>query len=492
MTKFLHIISASSEVAPYSKSGGLADVCRALPNHLSQMGHFTTIITPFYGFMKKNPDLENLETISEDRQEILINGRPHPVKFKRKIEEKNRELAFVCNEELFGGHSKMYGYPNDNFRFLFFNKAVLFFLSLTNLSPDIIHCHDWQAGAIPNLINQDPDIYPNIKKAATVFTIHNLVFQMGGTNWWEIPEEKRDDGKNSFPEDDRRLSRANFTKRAIINADAINAVSERYAQEILTPEFGQGLDKLLLKRKNTVYGIVNGIDYAVSNPLFDNNIEVNYDWNSLHKKKKNKLALQKLTGLEQDENIPLIGMVSRLTEQKGFDLIKEIMWILVKIPLQLVIVGSGDKEYLQFFKQTAKKYPKKIGVWSPFAHDMESKIYAGSDMFLMPSRFEPCGISQMKSLRYGSIPVVHKTGGLSDTIENYNPKTGRGNGFAFTAYTREDLLIALTRAIETYQYSKIWTHLTWNAMQLSYSWKLPAKKYTNLYRIAIKKKGGAL
>src|SRR3989338_3736469 len=458
MKKSFRIISVSSEIAPYSKSGGLADVCRALPNHLSQMGHFVTMVTPFYGFMKKNPDLENRETI------------------------------FVCNEEFFGGHSKLYGYPNDNLRFLFFNKAALHFLSITDLSPDIIHCHDWQAGALPNLINQIPDKYPNLKKTAAVFTVHNLAFQMGGTNWWDIPEEKRDDGKNDFPEQEKRLQRANFVKRAVRCADVINTVSERYAQEILTPEFGQGLDKLLLKRQEDVYGIINGIDYSVSNPLFDENIEVNYDWNSLYKKKKNKLALQKLTGLEQDENIPLIGMTHRLTEQKGFDLIREIMWILIKLPLQLVIVGSGEKEYLDFFRQTAKKHPRRIGVWSPFTQDMESKIYAGSDMFLMPSHYEPCGISQMKSLRYGSIPIVHKTGGLSDTIENFNPKTGRGNGFVFTTYTKEDLLIALTRAIETHQYPEIWTHLVWEAMQLSYSWKLPAKKYVDLYKIAMKKK----
>ncbi len=438
--------------------------------------------------MKKNPDLENLETIYENKEGISINGRTYPLKLKRKKEDKLRETIFACNEEFFSGHSKLYGYPNDNLRFLFFNKATLHFLSITDLAPDIIHCHDWQAGALPNLINQNPDQYPGLKKTATVFTVHNLAFQMGGTNWWDIPEEKRDDGKNDFPELEKKLQRANFVKRAVKHADVINTVSERYAQEILTPEFGQGLDKLLLKRKDDVYGIINGIDYSVSNPLFDENIEVNYDWNSLYKKKKNKLVLQKLTGLEQDENIPLIGMTHRLTEQKGFDLIREIMWILVKLPLQLVIVGSGEKEYLNFFRQTAKKHPKRIGVWSPFTHDMESKIYAGSDMFLMPSHYEPCGISQMKSLRYGSIPIVHKTGGLSDTIENFNPKTRRGNGFVFTAYTKEDLLIAITRAIETYQYPEIWTHLIWEAMQLSYSWKLPAKKYVDLYKIAMKKK----
>ncbi|HLA25619.1 MAG TPA: glycogen/starch synthase [Patescibacteria group bacterium] len=488
MKKSLRIISVSSEVAPYSKSGGLADVCRALPNHLSQMGHFVTMVTPFYGFMKKNPDLENLETIYEDKEGISINGHSYPLRIKRKKEYNFREIIFICNEEFFGGHSKLYGYPNDNLRFLFFNKAALHFLSITDLSPDIIHCHDWQAGALPNLISQITDKYPNLKKTATVFTVHNLAFQMGGTNWWDIPEEKRDDGKNDFPEQEKRIQRANFVKRAVRCADVINTVSERYAQEILTPEFGQGLDKLLLKRQEDVYGIINGIDYSVSNPLFDENIEVNYDWNSLYKKKKNKLSLQKLTGLEQDENIPLIGMTHRLTEQKGFDLIREIMWILVKLPLQLVIVGTGEKEYLDFFRQTAKKHPRRIGVWSPFTQDMESKIYAGSDMFLMPSHYEPCGISQMKSLRYGSIPIVHKTGGLSDTIENFNPKTKRGNGFVFTAYTKEDLLIALTRAIETYQYPKIWTHLAWEAMQLSYSWKLPAKKYVDLYKIAMKKK----
>jgi len=237
-----------------------------------------------------------------------------------------------------------------------------------------------------------------------------------------------------------------------------------------------------------LYGIINGIDYTIYNPAYDKKIKYPYDWNSLRRKKKNKLLLQKKVGLEENPDTPLIGLVNRLTEQKGFNLIMENIDILMRLPLQMVIVGSGYREYVLFFRKMARKYPKKIGIYTPFTEEMASKVYAGSDMFLMPSRFEPCGLSQLISLRYGSIPIVHETGGLSDTITNFSPKTRKGNGFVFRQFNGADFLVALTRALENYKYSQTWEHLTWRAMQQTYSWVLPAKKYVRLFSIAIKNK----
>ena len=483
-TKQLRIASIASEVAPFSKTGGLADVAIALPTALSKMGHKVSIITPYYSFIKKQDlTLKDVDT----KTSVTIGKKKYSIAFKRLTLNENVNVFFINSNRLFGRRTKVYGYPDDNLRFLVFNIAALKFLEILTPRRHIIHCHDWQAGIVPDLLRRFPKKYPASKKAATIFTVHNLTFQ-SANNWWGVEEKDMDDGKGDPIQRIGNTKYLNFTQRGILYSDVINTVSERYAEEITTPEFGQGLDRLLRSRKKYLHGIINGIDYAVNNPAFDSNIAFKYDWNSLRRKKKNKLELQKIVGLERNPDIPLIGVVNRLTEQKGFNLIMESIDVLMRQKLQIVIVGSGFKEYILFFKKYARKFPKKLGIYTPFTEAMESKVYAGSDMFLMPSRFEPCGISQLKSLRYGSIPIVHETGGLSDTISNYNPKTRKGNGFVFKHFGREEFLIALTRALENYKYTQAWETLTWNAMQQTYSWELPAKKYISLYAIAKKNK----
>lgn len=486
--KTLKIVTISSEVSPFSKTGGLADVARSLSKALARLRHQVVIITPFY---EKIIDKEkyNLKLIKENFILELDKENEVSVDFWQGELSKGVPVYFIGNKKYFSRHHHLYGSKHENARFLLFNLAALHLLELINFQPNIIHCHDWQTGILPYLLRKKLKFknHPFYKNIATLFTIHNLIFQMG-KNWWEIPLDKRDNGRKALPLfNDPALENINFAKRGILYTTVINAVSERYAREILTPKFSQGLQRALKKRKKDLFGIINGIDYRVHNPAFDKNIWYNYDWNSLDKKKKNKLKLQKMVGLEEREDVPLIGLTSRLTEQKGFDLLRETMWILVKLKLQIVMVGGGEKEYIRYFKKKAKQYPHKFGLYTPFSEEIESKIYAGSDMFLLPSRFEPCGISQLKSLRYGSIPIVHKTGGLSDTITDFNPRTGEGNGFTFSDYTREDFLIALARAMENYKYSQVWTHLTWRAMQETFSWDLPAKKYVDLYRKAIKR-----
>ena len=490
MSRQLQIASISSEVSPFSKTGGLADVSRDLPKTLVQLGQRVIIITPLY---EKIIDKEknNLKLIKENFTLELDKDNKTSVDFWQGELAKDLPIYFIGNKKYFSHQEgqSLYSSKDENARSLVFSLAALHLLLLIDFQPDIIHCHDWQTGILPYLLRKKLRFknHPFYKNIATLFTIHNLIFQMG-KNWWEVLPDKRDDGRRVLPLfNDQNLADINFTKRGILYSDLINTVSERYAKEILTPEFGQGLERILKNREKDVFGIINGIDYKVHNPVFDKNIWYNFDWNSLDKKKKNKLELQKMVGLEEKEDIPLIGLANRLTEQKGFNLIKETVNILVKLKLQIVMVGSGEKEYISFFKKLAKKYPKKIAIHTPFSEEIESKILAGSDMFLLPSRFEPCGISQLKSLRYGSVPIVHRTGGLSETIVDFDPKTGGGNGFTFPTYTKEDFLIALTRALENYKYPQTWTHLTWRAMQESFSWELPAKKYIELYEKAVKK-----
>lgn len=483
MKRKFRILSVSAEVAPFAKIGGLADVAAALPKELAAQGYEVALIAPLYGFIKQQPI--PLEPMGE-RIRISIGSGTYTAKFYRSELASRVPIFFVSNHEFFGRHTRIYGYPDDNLRFMFFDRAVVRFIKAGHWKPDIIHCHDWPSGLIPNYLKTKFSRDPALKSVATLYTIHNLPFQLGN-DWWRIPPRQRDDGRNSPTEKLPGLNVVNFAKRAIMNADVINTVSERYAREILTPEFGQDLDPLLRRRSDDVFGIVNGIDYSVFNPVYDKNIAENYDWNRLDKKRLNKLALQRKVGLETKADLPLIGVVNRLTEQKGFDLLREIANVLMKLPLQLVIVGSGHREYVKYFERLSHQYPKKVGFYSPFTEKLASLTYAGSDMFLLPSRYEPCGISQMISLRYGSIPIVRETGGLSDTITNFNPKTQKGNGFVFSEYTREDFLIAIVRALETYRYPRVWEHLTWRAMRTSYSWEVPARKYAQLYRLAIRK-----
>lgn len=482
MLKIAHV---SSEIAPYVKTGGLGDVTRTLPRALKGLGHEVIVVAPYYRLVREKPLKK--ETLPW-KETVTIAGEDYNFSARKVISPGGFPVFFIAQEKLFGSRRRIYGYPDDGLRFFFFNLAALKLLEKIGFSPDVIHCHDWQAGLIPNWLElKKPSFF---RKTATCYTIHNLLWQ-GPFDWWKLPSEKRDPNWGLPPLDDpEKIRWINFAKRGILHADVINAVSSRYAREILTPELGEGLDKYLKKRKDDVYGIVNGIDYHVYNPLFDENIYFNYDYDSLDKKLRNKRALQRDLGLEVGGHIPMIGIANRLTEQKGFELIMKIIDPLLRMDLQIVVVGTGLERYRKFFRDQAKIHPESVAIVSPYSEKMARRIYAASDMYLMPSRFEPCGISQMISLRYGSIPIVRETGGLSDTITDFNPKTGRGNGFVFRSYTSRDLLVAIARAVETHKYQRIWEHLTWRAMKQSFSWEIPAKKYVTLYRKAIRKVKG--
>ena len=516
MTKFpnqLKIASISAEVDPYSKTGGLADVARSLPKALKRQGHDVVVITPFYSEII-DPEKYHLKKIAEDVTIIIDNSNKVKVNFWRGYLMEDLPIYFIENEQYFSRRKDLYGSSHENARFLIFCLAALKLLIKIRFEANIIQCHDWHTGLIPYFLKRDFQTSSILKNAVSVLTIHNLTFQFGH-NWWEIPPEKRDSGRNGLPNfNELEVENINFAKRGIINADIINAVSEQYAEEILTKDFGQDLHRLLKNREDRVFGIVNGIDYKDYNPHNDPGLYRNYDWHNFKVKEKNKLHLQKKYGLEQNVKIPLICMTSRVAEQKGFDLVREIADILFQFNVQLIVLGDGDVKIITEFKELQKKYSKKFvhlffkcegnsnlitklrkkhekyfgdltnSFFEP-AFLQETSIFAASDFILIPSRFEPCGLTQMKSMRYGCVPIARYVGGYVDTVYDYNPRNHTGNGFVFRKYDSRAMLIAISRAIETFKRKDEKNYLTEKVMRQSFSWEYPARKYVQLFYKAL-------
>lgn len=487
--KRLKIVSISSEVAPYSKTGGLGDVARSLPKALKRLGHNVICITPLYGQVidKKKNDLkliyENIKVYLNSKDAIRVN-------YWKGYSMKGLPIYFIENKKYFSKRKTLYGSTHENVRFLIFDVAALKLISLLKFEADIVHCHDWQTGLIPFYLKTQFRYSHTLRKAKTIFTIHNLIFQMG-VNWWEVPPKKKDYGRKRIPHiTDPELEYINFAKRAILSADIINTVSEQHKEELMTKKYGQDLDRILRNREERLFGIVNGIDFKEFNPINDLGIHKNYDYQKIHRKKLNKKYLQKKFSLPQDEKIPVIGMVTRIAEQKGFDLLFDALDAIMNLNVQLIIMGGGDKNYVNRIKSFIKKYPKKINAHLKFNTKDATKVYAGSDMFLMPSRIEPCGVTQLIAMRYGSIPIARHIGGLIDTITDFNPGTKKGNGFIFNKYDSRELLIAITRALENYKHKYVWRNLITRAMKESNSWEIPAKKYVALYKKALNIKNG--
>ncbi len=483
--KNLKIVSIASEVDPFAKSGGLADVARSLPKSLYRLGHEVIIITPLYGKVM-DKDKFHLEQIYQDVNLHIDSNNTVKVSYYRGELLPGLKVYFVGNDKYFSRRKDLYGSTHENARFYLFSVAALKLISLLKFKADIIHCHDWHTGLIPYLKKTRFKASKTLAQAATVFTIHNLTYQLG-SNWWEVPVKNRDQGKKALPEfSDPALEYINFAKRGILSADIINTVSETYAQEILRKHFGQDLHRILLNRQHKLFGVVNGIDYNEYNPKTDKGLHKNYTPETLAKKKNNKRYLQEHYQLPVKDNFPLIGLTSRIVEQKGFDLILEVLPTILLRDVQLIIMGDGDKEYLKKLNKLKKKFPEKLQI-VPFDSEMETSIYAGADMFLLPSRFEPCGINQLIGLRYGCVPIVRSTGGLGDTVDNFSPdEKPQGNGFTFKNYSNKELLVAITRALETYKYKEVWQDLVKRGMQASFSWELPAQRYLQLYKKAKK------
>lgn len=475
----LKILLTSAEVTPFAKTGGLADVAGSLPKALKHQGHDVRIAMPKY---KQITEGEYLLDYPVEMDHHLETG----IIKQTRLKGKNMEIpVYLIDNYKYFYRDSIYGYGDEAERFNFFSKAVLNMLPQLDFQPDIIHCNDWQCGMIPLSLKTKYAEDPFYNRIATLFTIHNIQYQ------------------GVFPKNTLRLvglgdeyfspellefyGQVNFMKAGILFADLISTVSKKYALEIQTPEFGERLDGLLRKRAQDLYGIINGIDYEELNPATDKYIYYNYTVDSIELKKENKKALQQEMGFPISDT-PLIGIITRLVDQKGLDLIAEIFDQIMELGVQFVLLGSGEDYYQRLFAELKMKYPQQTAVNIGFNVELAQKIYAGSDIFLMPSRFEPCGLSQMISLRYGTIPLVRSVGGLADTIEDYNPETDKGNGFSFKPYDAQELLNTITRAVDIYRKRpELWKRLIVRGMKSDFSWERSAKEYVEIYRKAIDK-----
>jgi starch synthase len=490
----LKIAIVSSEVVPFAKTGGLADVAGALPKVLSKLGHEVKVFLPKY----KMVDDQKFNLIDKkiESTKILIGEKQIELGLKSaKLTDSKAEFLFLVNDfyylrdELYRDNSTGLDYIDNDERFILLARGALEVLKKLNWQPDIIHCNDWQSGLIPAYLKTLYKDDPFFKNTATLFSIHNLAYQ------GNFPSETFDklglDRSLFCPASPFEFwSKVSFLKAGIVYTDIVNTVSPTYALEIQSgPEYGYGLEGVLFSRKDDLFGIINGIDYDIWNPKTDELIPYKYDPDDLSGKEKNKEYLLKTSKLPLDKKRTLlIGVISRLADQKGFDLIAQISERLLSLDLKIVILGTGDEKYHLLFTNMQKKFPHKIKVTLGFDNKLAHLIEAGSDMFLMPSGYEPCGLNQLYSLKYGTVPIVRHTGGLADTIQDYNPITGKGNGFSFKDYNAEKLLETIQRAINLYKSENLWTKLMLAGMKQDFSWKASAKKYVELYQRALSKK----
>ena len=465
----------ASEVVPFAKTGGLADVAGALPLALGELNQEVIVALPLY---KSILPLQQIKLQGGIPQPNLNNygGKKLKEGISYSVIGKNIKVYFIENESYFN-RDALYGnktgdYKDNLDRFSFYSKRTLELLKEINFKPDIIHVHDWQASLIPVYLRT---IYANdgfYKDTKTVLTIHNIGYQ-GIFAREEFPKLGLDWSLFNM-QCLEFYGKVNILKGGMVFSDIINTVSPTYSKEIQSKEFGFGLEGVLNIRRDSVFGILNGLDYSIWNPETDNFIAKNYSLKSLEDKQKNKEDLQKFCKLPPKKDMPLFGIVSRLAEQKGFDILAEAIDEICKMKLQLIILGTGDLKYHLILEKMVKKYPKVISLHLRFDNPLAHKIYAGSDIFLMPSKYEPCGLGQMISLRYGTIPLVFKTGGLADTVNEEN-------GFVFGRYNKEDLIKTIKESVIVFKNRKKWFQLLNKAMRSDFSWKESAKKYLELY-----------
>ncbi|MBQ3078971.1 MAG: glycogen synthase GlgA [Clostridia bacterium] len=474
----MKILFAASECMPFVKTGGLADVIGALPQEIVKTGADIRVILPLYRAISREVR-ENLEHVTYFY--INLGWRRQYVGIE-KLVQNGVTFYFIDNEQYFG-RDYIYGKGGDEGeRFAYFCKAVLESLTKIDFIPDVLHCHDWQTGLIPVLLKaqyQSLAMYKNIK---TVFTIHNLQFQ--GIYPIADTEELLSLGDWAYTSDNLEFyGSASFIKGGLVFADRITTVSPTYAEEILSPYYGERLDGLLRSRAPFLSGILNGIDTIEYNPENDPLIEVGYTADTFEKKLENKLALQKELGLTVDASAPVIGLVTRLSSQKGLDLVERVLDGIMATGAQIVVLGMGESKYVDLFGWAQWKYAGRLAACFQMNHRLAHRIYAGADMFLMPSMFEPCGLSQLISLRYGTLPIVRETGGLRDTVLAYNEFTGEGNGFSFFNYNAHDMLYVIEQAVKMYkEKNDIFQKLAKRAMLGEYGWDQSALKYVELYK----------
>ena len=470
----LKVLFVAAEAVPFIKTGGLADVAGSLPKALTAQGVDIRVVMPKYENIPAEYQ-QKMKHIGETTVNLSWRSQYCGVS---KLTQDSVPFYFIDNEYYFK-RSGLYGYDDDAERFAFFSKAVFEILPLIDFVPDIIHCNDWHAGMVSVFLKDQYHFkYPKLR---TVYTIHNLRYQgvfgkdiMGdilGLDWKHFHE-----GGVEFDGD------VTYMKSGIVYSDFITTVSQSYAEEIKCPFYGEQLDALLREKSHCLAGIINGIDYDVYDPRKDEKIYYKYSTENIYDKVENKVKLQEKLGLPQNRSIPMIGLVARLVAPKGLDLIAHVIEELISGEnVQIVILGTGESQYEELFRNMAWKYPRKVSANIMFDNELAQQIYAAADMFLMPSQYEPCGIGQLIALKYGTIPIVRETGGLKDSVRAYNKYDGTGNGFSFANYNAHELLFAIKKALGAYDDKSVWQGIIKNAMKSDFSWQRSAKQYLKLY-----------
>lgn len=486
----LRVLYLSVEVEPYAKTGGLGDVSRALPKALRGQGVDVRVCLPRYGHIPEavlapEPVLTGLD--------VPVDGRIEPVVIRaaRAGSLQSRAAApvpvYLVESKKYFGRESIYGYSDDGERFIVYCRAALELCRALDWAPDIVHCHDWHTGIVPNwlqTIYRDDRFFSG---TASVFTIHNLAYQ--GVFDSHLLEVAGIEAYGFvYPQIADFGTAVNFMGRGILFADAVTTVSERYAEEILTPEYGEKLDPLLRDRQDRLFGILNGIDQEELDPRTDPHLSVNFGSEDLELRLQNKLALQREAGLPVEAQTPIVGMIGRLTGQKGLDLLAPVAQALLRQPLQLVILGTGDASYHDMLRHVQAAHPDRAAMFLTFNTPLAQRIYGGADLFLMPSRYEPCGLGQMIAMRYGSVPAVRATGGLATTVQDWDPRAGAGNGFSFQRYDPMELFATVIRAVETYKYGPVWRDIQKKGMETDFSWERSAGKYRQVYHFALRSK----
>lgn len=480
----MKILLASSEMVPFSKTGGLADVAGALAKSLSKLGHEVSVIVPFYKVAQQRGF--EIEEIDRTFSVPISNREEYGEIFRMTLPE--GPTVYFIGKAAYYDRDELYRTPQGDYsdnaeRFIFFSKAILQLCKVFRYSPDVIHCNDWQTGLVPIYLKAALRNDPIFERTGTLFTIHNIGYQ---GLFWHLDMHLTNLSWDLFkPNGIEFYGKINLLKAGIVGADIITTVSPRYAQEIQTEELGAGLDGILRKRSQRLFGVLNGVDYDEWNPETDKYIAANYGPNDLSGKARCKADLLEQFGLPSLDGTPVLGMVSRLTDQKGFDILVPVIDDILKEGYQFVLLGTGEEKYHSLCTAMAQKYPQRMGLKLTFSNKLAHKIEAGSDIFMMPSRYEPCGLNQMYSLKYGTVPLVRATGGLDDTIIDYSTNPSTGNGFKFAEYTSRALLDEVREAHRYYLSRGEWERIIMNGFKCDFSWDASAKRYVELYQKAI-------
>lgn len=486
----LKVLFVSAEVAPFSSVGGLSQVSYFLPRSLMKLGVDIRIFTPKYGTLDaaRFPTKMQVEGLHVPTNESKDSKMPKElicnVKAFAELRKAEPTVYLLENEEYYEKRANVYGYADDHIRFGLLSRGALEFVKKGYFLPDVIHVNDWHTGYLISYLRDDYAKDPDLKKIATILSMHNL--HQGTFDFEHATEMDFDDGRSRFAGFfTERFYKQNPLKRGIMYADVVNTVSETYAREILTEEYGRGLQNLLRELRGKLFGVLNGLDYNDFNPQTDRFIKVNYSNKSIQKRAENKADLQKQFGLDVDPKKPLLTIWGRLELQKGVNLVAEtIEFLLNELDIQFICVGPAEEYFRDFFADLEKKYPGRVGTHLMFNSVLPRKLAAGGDIILLPSKYEPGGIVALEAMRYGCIPVARATGGLSDSVIDYDPQNNAGNGFTFQKFTREGFLVAVVRALETYRNKEAWHKIVRRAMEMDFSWTKTAQKYLDLYEKA--------